>query len=300
MIPIPKDPLELLKTRQVYDILDGDTTFHSSQLNDSVSLPYQSGQQLTGILRQFGISRQYDSSSRWTYVEELMDHCVETRQISKLFTFFFDLRQFRKSFQGLNAEEISQRHEAIVAATIEAINGILLFSNHELRKMGDNYAVIPIDGSPAMEVPSIKQIDRSYVKDLADRAQQDIDRDELDSALTKARTLLEEVFCQVIERKGQRPSTKGDINKLFSQAKDLYNIHADKNTDRRICDLINGLNKIVDSVAQMRNAQSDAHGVGAARVHIGRHHARLAVNAATNVADFMLSVAARAECREGQ
>ncbi|MDU5257523.1 MAG: abortive infection family protein, partial [Eggerthella sp.] len=115
---------------------------------------------------------------------------------------------------------------------------------------------------------------------------------------TKARTLLEETFCQVIERKGEIPSTSGDMGKLFAQAKKLYSIHADETTDRRICDLVNGLNKIVDSIGQMRNKQGDAHGVGAARVRIEDYHARLAVNAAANVADLMLSVANRAQREE--
>lgn len=65
--------------------------------------------------------------------------------------------------------------------------------------------------------------------------------------------------------------------------------------DRRICDLVNGLNKIVASIGQMRNKQGDAHGVGASRVNIKYYHARLAVNAAANVADFVLSVVHRAE-----
>lgn len=106
------------------------------------------------------------------------------------------------------------------------------------------------------------------------------------------------MFCQVVERKGEKPSSNGDINKLFNQAKDPYNIHTDKNTDRRVCDLINGLSEIVESIGRMRNTQSDAHGVGATRANIENYHARLAVNAAANVADFMLSVADRAERRQ--
>ena len=75
-----------------------------------------------------------------------------------------------------------------------------------------------------METPSIERIDRQYEKDVAERAQRDVAQGEYDSALTKARTLLEEAFCQVVERKGEKPSSNGDINKLFNQAKDRTNI----------------------------------------------------------------------------
>lgn len=40
----------------------------------------------------------------------------------------------------------------------------------------------------------------------------------------------------------------------------------------------------------MRNKDSDAHGVGAKRISIDEHHARLFVNAAIAMADFILSV----------
>ena len=41
----------------------------------------------------------------------------------------------------------------------------------------------------------------------------------------------------------------------------------------------------------MRNKDSDAHGVGARRINIDEHHARLFVNASMTMSDFILSVA---------
>lgn len=46
-----------------------------------------------------------------------------------------------------------------------------------------------------------------------------------DSAITKSRTLLEEVFCYVIEKKGEKPTESGDIGKLYNQVKLLYHMH---------------------------------------------------------------------------
>lgn len=212
-----------------------------------------------------------------------------------MLAYFFNLARFQKEFSGLTPEEIKRRHAAIVEGAIAAVNSILFFGGHELRCFGNNYVITSVDDVPAMSIPSINTIDRSYIKDMANRAQEDIELGNFDSALTKARTLLEEVFCWAIERKGEQPSSSGDVGKMFSQVKCLYNIHADKTMDRRICDLVNGLNKIVDSIGQMRNKQGDAHGVGASRVNIEDYHARLAVNAAANVADFVLSVVHRAE-----
>lgn len=117
-----------------------------------------------------------------------------------------------------------------------------------------------------------------------------MDDNNFDSAITKARTLLEETFCYVIEKKGVTPSDSGDMAKLFKQVKDLYYMHTDSNTDRRINTLYSGLNSIVSAIAEMRNKDSDAHGVGANRIEIDEHHARLFVNASMTMADFILSV----------
>lgn len=61
--------------------------------------------------------------------------------------------------------------------------------------------------------------------------------------------------------------------------------------DKRINTLLSGLEKIVSSIAEMRNKASDSHGVGANRITIADHHARLYVNSAMTMADFILSVA---------
>ena len=59
----------------------------------------------------------------------------------------------------------------------------------------------------------------------------DVSDGNYDSAITKCRTLLEEVFCYVIEKKGEAPSESGEIGKLYSQVKSLYSMHQDKDMD---------------------------------------------------------------------
>ena len=147
-----------------------------------------------------------------------------------------------------------------------------------------------IDSPISVVVPTIKTIDRQYISDLSNRAMKDVNEGNFDSAITKSRTLLEETFCYVIEKKGDTPSDSGDIGKLYNQVKQLYNMHQDKNMDKRINGLLSGLEKILSAIAEMRNVGSDSHGVGAKRISIAEHHAKLFVNAAMIMADFILSV----------
>lgn len=145
-------------------------------------------------------------------------------------------------------------------------------------------------GSVRLETPAIACVNREYIVDLSNRAIRDVDKREYDSAITKARTLLEEVFCFALEQLDIPPAKNGSIMDLYKQVRNEYNMHTDKDIDKRVNQLLSGLNNIVSSISEMRNKNSDAHGVGANRINISEHHARLFVNSAMVMADFILSV----------
>lgn len=86
-------------------------------------------------------------------------------------------------------------------------------------------------------------------------------------------------------------SGEGDVVQLYAQFKPLYNIHTDKTMDKRINDLLSGINKIITSISEMRNKNSDSHGVGSKRIIIKKHHARLFINSAMTITEFIISVA---------
>ena len=140
------------------------------------------------------------------------------------------------------------------------------------------------------ETPAIKDVSRDYIVNLSNRALNDIENGDYDSAITKSRTLVEEVFCFAIEKQNQEPNDNGKIDDLYKQVKNLYHMHQDAETDVRINNLLSGLNKIVNSISQMRNKGSDAHGLGNRRINIKDYHARLFVNSSRIVADFILAV----------
>ena len=137
---------------------------------------------------------------------------------------------------------------------------------------------------------TIEKISHFYIKNISERIIADINNKEYDSAITKSRTLLEEVFCFVIEEKDEVPSDKGDIGKLYNHVKQLYNMHQSKDIDKRINGLLSGLEKILTAISEMRNINSDAHGVGSRRINIEEHHAQLFANSAITMANFILAV----------
>lgn len=258
-------------------------------------MPYLSGPALCEISTKFGLAMQYSRDggnlSRWMYLKELIEHCIANNKASSLLSFLLGKQQFSKMLVGQSPIEIENIYSVIVSKVINRVNGILYFSGYELAVVGDQYIVKRIDEKISIAAPKIKTITRGYIKELSDRALSDIEQNHFDSAITKSRTLLEEVFIFVIEQRKAPPPHNGKINELYKEVKNLYNMHADPNTDRRINSLLSGFEKIISSITEMRNAEGDAHGVGNRRMGIDDYHARLFVNAATTVADFILSVA---------
>lgn len=220
-----------------------------------------------------------------------MQYCIEHDKFEQLLAYLFSDSNFAKVLKGLTRREIEELHSTIINTTIEKINGILYFGGHELVFLGNNILIKEISTDIEIAIPDITKIDREYIVDISNRALIDIDNGNFDSAITKSRTLLEEVFCYVIELQKEIPTESGDINKLYQQAKSLYNMHQNSQLDKRINMLLSGLEKILKAISEMRNKDSDAHGVGNKRIKIEKHHAQLFVNASMTMSEFMLAVA---------
>lgn len=298
-----KSLYELLRTKEIIAILDGDTKFEEYEFEDDhttvlIAMPYLSGPDLCGLCTMFGLPMTYTwggtNLSRWQYLDNLLDYCIKENRCSALLSYLFEKQQFSSLLSGHEAEAIDKAYVHFTRTILQRINGLLYFGGNELVIINKQFVVRQIGAKVEIQAPKIKTIDREYIRSISARAMDDVEQKNFDSAITKSRTLLEETFCYVIEKKSKTPSTSGNISDLYKQVKDLYNMHGDANTDKRINTLLSGLEKIVSSISEMRNKDSDAHGVGASRITIDEHHARLFVNASMAMADFILSVEIKA------
>lgn len=292
---------ELLRNKEIIEILDGDKIIEEIDYFNKIKMPYLSGPQLCNLSQKFGCYQEYywgnskkPNLSRWMYLDNLIYYLIKEDRMSEFLHHMFSKERFARELKSLkNPTEIEERYNYIITSVINKINSILYFSNYYLCIVNNNYIINKIGEKIEIETPNLKTIDSNYIKDLTERANKDITDNNYDSAITKARTLLEEIFCYVIETKKVEPSDSGDIHKLYKQVKSLYNMHADKDMDNRINKLLSGLENIVQSLAEMRNNGSDSHGLGSKRRNIDSHHARLCVNSASIMAEFILSVASK-------
>lgn len=292
----------LLRDKKILAILDGDSKFGSFRIEEHeneiiISMPYLSGPVLCDLCCNFGLPTTYSfkggALSRWEYLDNLLLHCIENDKVSRLLDFLFSKNQFYPLLKNIPKSSIDLAHSKIVNTIIEEINNILLFGGNELRRFRNNFVIQPIGTTITLETPLIKNIDRSYINDISARALKDISEGNFDSAITKARTLLEEVFCYAIEAVKDVPTSKGDIRELYNQVKNIYNMQQKNDYDKRINNLLSGLEKILSSISEMRNKGSDAHGLGLRRINIEEHIARLFVNSSATMSDFILAVCER-------
>ena len=312
------EDFKLLTARNIIDILDGDTKFGAFTFENGkyfvIAMPYLSGPMLCDISTQFGLVVRYDfdttndknqNKSRWTYLTDLFEYSITNGSCSNLLLYLFTRKNFTneafkwnvkdylyeyQNYQELNDNEIDFAYKIIIERIIKEINKLLQFTNRELAIVSGDIIIKSSTDNIKIETPKIKNIDREYIQDKAKQAINHIEQGRYDTALTQARTLLEEVFCYVLEKKNIEPVVAGRIGDLYKQVREVYNMHIDDTTDKRVKKLISGLSTIVDAVSEMRNNISDAHGQGLKRISIKDYHALLVVNSALIISEFILSV----------
>ncbi len=181
-------------------------------------MPYLSGSDICVISNKFGLPATYSwdrhatNKSRWKYLDDLLSYCIKNGRESDLLAYLFSKKQFAKQLEGNAPDVIESAYSQIVASIIEQINDKLYSGGNELVQIGNAFNVKEI-GAPIMaETPCIKNnMDNSYVEDLSGRAMKDVLNGNYDSAITKSRTLLEEVFIYVNRTKRRKNRRKAVI-----------------------------------------------------------------------------------------
>ena len=116
---------ELLRDKSILSILDGDVDFGTLVINgiDSgikISMPYLSGPTLCDISNKFGLPVSYGwnggAQSRWAYLDDLLEHCIQNNRVSDLLAFLFSKGQFVEKLKGKSPDVIEQAYSQIIVA----------------------------------------------------------------------------------------------------------------------------------------------------------------------------------------
>ena len=280
----------LLNNRKIIDILIGDI-----KLFEQYGLPYMSGPNLCQLCTSFGFPQTYSwggvNGSRWTYMQSLLIFLNKQGRVPELLSHLFNMSRFEELNSLGNVDKIKDTHKSIISIALKQINSHLLIAKKELRIINNSFVLSDIGEKSVIETPKVRIVTYQYIRELPERIKEDLSNKDYDSVITKSRTLLEEVLIYIIEQlTKERYKSNGDLIKIYQEATDLLNMRQKKEWDKRVNELLGGLHKIVNSISSMRNINSDAHGVGSARIEIKEREARLIVNTSMTMCEYILDV----------
>lgn len=287
---MPDTVFDVLKRKEIYSILDGDVRNLVKDENHEFGygLPYMSADSLGQLCLDFDVNSF--GGSRWTYVEAVLEKAIEDGRCNDLLNFFFDRSRFKQLNSIEDMDEVDRVYQRICKAAIDAINHELRLGGHELLFSEGRWLIVESGKRAVIATPTIDKFTVQYVQGLRSRCEDNLRSGAYDSVVTKSRTMLEELLIHILEDNGQSIKQNGDLIQYYNAVKSLYGMQGQANYDQRINAMLNGLEKIVQSIAELRNTQSDAHGAGSGRIKIKEREAVLIMNSAMVLCEYLLSV----------
>lgn len=273
----------VLKDKRIVEILDGD----SGVGKNALSMPYLTKRDIKDVANKFGID--LIDNVRWKMMYTLIDEAIHKERIQEIISFLFSKSNFMRKTLNCTKNEFDFTYINTVSEVIKRINGLLEYQKFELTYDGESVNFVSKEHFQ-VSTCNIEKMNNQYVITLSKKLKNKVNNQDLDSAVTESRTLLEEVMIHLLEEKGEENKSKGNLRKLYNQVKELYSMCTDKQLDTRINKLLSGLESIVTAISEIRNNYSDSHGVGSGRKNIKDYHALLVVNSAITMSEFLLSV----------
>lgn len=247
---------------------------------DLPGLPYRSGPQLVNFFNQFGNRDEYSKNggfpTRRIYAQDKIRSLVGSDVLRTLIAKAVDPRDFRTA-------------ELSVDDAVMLLNDNLVYEGYEVVRAGRFYKVRELETAllklgASVGVPD--KLTQLTVDENIRKCESKLAEGDLSGAITNARSLLEAVLMGIEQEldPGALPYD-GELKKLYRRVQKLLNLEPErKDISDALRQILSGLTSIVSGLTTMRNKMSDAHAV---TYRPSRHHAKLAVNAATILADFL-------------
>ena len=242
--------------------------------------PYRSGPKLVAFFNKMGFREVYGQGfpSRATFAKEKVAELNGKPKLKDAVREMLDPRLWLEVTNGT------------VEICAEQINEILRYDGYEVVRDGNFYKVRELAGA-VIEVEhrfeESEELSELVIEEQIQKCREKVEVGDYSGAITNARSLIEAV-CVKIEADldpDNAQGNDGDLVKLFNRVRKLLNLDPSRqDISDSLKQVLAGLSNIINGLAAMRNKMSDAHGVA---YKPSRHHAKLAVNSAKTLADFL-------------
>lgn len=297
-----------LASKEIVDLFLGDKRVNSESddkfESNGYTMPYMTHSDINALAPIFGITNIEIVSdyNRLNKMAWLIEQCYKLNKENKLLNkenkllkYFLDVTRYipnkREETSIYTNEELKKETLKEVEAYFNHINNILNFSDKKLIYLNKKYKIIDLIEDSQVTHDIDKHINFDYVRNFPFRLKDNLEDENYDTVITQSRTLLEEVYIHILEYSNKDyNSAKGNLQKLNSMVKTELKMKNNRDYDKRINELLSGLNKINDAIGKMRNENSDSHGVGSKRININRREAKLVMNSAITICDYILEI----------
>lgn len=246
---------------------------------DADGWPYRSGPKLVAYFNKLGFREVYGQGfpSRVTFAKEKVAELNGKPKLKDALRELLDPRLWLEVSNGT------------VEGCAEQVSEILRYDGYEVVRDGNFYKVRELSGA-VIEVENrfaeSEELSELLIEEQIQKCREKVESGDYSGAITNARSLIEAV-CTKIEADldPNALGNDGDLVKLFNRVRKLLNLDPSRqDINESLKQVLSGLSNIINGLAAMRNKMSDAHGVA---YKPSRHHAKLAVNAAKTLADFL-------------
>jgi len=248
---------------------------------DDENWPYRRGTDLVDFFNKLGFRETYGQGfpSRAVFAKEKV---AELNGKSKLKDAIREMLDPR-----LWLELTSKGHTVETCA--DQVNEIIKYDGYEVVRDGNFYKVRELSGTIIEFENRFEESDvlsELLIEEQIQKCREKIEIGDYSGAITNARTLVEAVCVKIeAELDANAKGNDGDLMKLFSRVRKLLNLDPNRqDISDSIKQVMIGLTNIIHGLSTMRNKMSDSHGV---TYKPSRHHAKLAVNSAKTLADFL-------------
>lgn len=132
---------------------------------------------------------------------------------------------------------------------------------------------------------TLERVDSEHVQDAWRKALARRDED-LDGAITIARSLIESVCKHILDESQVHYEDHIELTRLYSLTAQQLRLSPAQHTEQLIKQLLGGCQTVVEGLAALRNRFSDAHGKGQHGLKPAPRHAELAINLCGDHGDF--------------
>lgn len=253
---------------------------------DTVGWPYRSGPELVKLFNGYGFRDVYEQGfpTRYIFVEEKLKALIGKDTLKEVVKDLLDSRNWMTAQNSLRSVE----------ECAAQLNDLIKYDNYEVVRDGMFFKVRELSGSLInVDVPFEKASDITEIaiEEQIHKCRDKIASGDYDGAITNARSLVETLLTSFEkELDPNAPEPDGDLVKSYNRVRVLLNLDPSrKDITDALKQVLSGLSSVVHGLATMRNKMSDAH---ATSYKPAKHHAKLAVNSAKTLADFLFETMA--------